>query len=357
MYSVPLELLRAIVGQTGDHSALLTIRLASKACAAAATPHVFRVLTVRDSVRSADALVSLQNCGEEITGAVQELIFKGDPEGVGADVYVGEDETSGEEGRDALSAAFSGLPKFPHLATLRFDFHACFQEEDTFDIPSDPSHFLRVQRALLTTLAADPPPALVSLTLNNLIAMPDDLYADAAFQRVLQSLTRLRLSVLSDTVGEGAYAQETFTDFWEQSLTHVLRGATRLTTLELHSDQPLGFCLSLGDVRFSCLTTLTLRNFILDPTVADADVEAFIARHGATLVRLELDGCSVYGDAATWVFARPWHFILRRFEEALPHLRSFTLTPTGTFGYITLDIGHNYNMVDKDDITKTVKNR
>ncbi|KAJ7661190.1 hypothetical protein B0H17DRAFT_1212301 [Mycena rosella] len=283
MYSAPLELLRAIVGQTADHSVLLTICLASKAYAAAATPHVFRVLTVRDSVRSADAL------------AIRRAWV----------LTCMEDERSEEEGRDALSAAFSGLPKFPHLAALRFDFRARFQEEDTVDIPSDPSHFLRVQRALLTMLTAAPPSALVSLTLNNLIAMPEDLYADAAFQRVLQSLTRLRLSVLSDTVGEGAYAQETFTDFWEQSLTHVLRGATRLTTLELHSNQPLGFCLSLSDVRFSCLMILTLRNFILDPTVVDADVEAFIARHSATLLRLELDGCSIYGDDVTWVFARP----------------------------------------------------
>ncbi|KAJ7603027.1 hypothetical protein B0H17DRAFT_1154829 [Mycena rosella] len=96
-----------------DHSALLTIRLASKACAAAATPCAFRILTVRDGVESARALIGLQNCSEEITGAVHEVVFKGDPEGVGGDVYVAEDQTSGAEGRDALSAAFSGLPKFP----------------------------------------------------------------------------------------------------------------------------------------------------------------------------------------------------------------------------------------------------
>ncbi|KAJ7457349.1 hypothetical protein FB451DRAFT_593363 [Mycena latifolia] len=347
MYSlqIPSELLHAIVGAVKDHSALLNLRLASKTCNSIASPWAFRVLTVTDSVESAEGLTCLQNCDKLITNAVQEVVFKGDPEGL-SNVYGYIDETSGEEGRDALSAAFSGLHKFPNLTTLRLDFHACFLEEDTVDVPENPSHFLCLQLALFAALAANPCPALVSLTLNNVIAMPDDIYTTETFQRFFRPLERLHLSVLSDTDGEGAYYLEPLNDFWEKSLAHILRSAHYVTTLTLRSDQPIGFSLSLDTVHLPRLADLSLHNLIIADTTAGADIAEFIVRHGATLARLELDACSVFREDAG--VTRPWHAVLRRFKEELPHLRSFQLTPLPP-GYIELDPGHYYM-----EITETV---
>ncbi|KAJ6495911.1 hypothetical protein DFH09DRAFT_1448470 [Mycena vulgaris] len=303
MYYVPLELLQTIVAEVGDHSTLLTLRLASQTCNFIAEPMAFRVLTVRDSVESAEALACLQNCGESITNAVKEIVFKGDT----TDSWIAEDETSGEEGRDALSAAFSDLPKFPNLHTLGLDFHAL---------------------AVFAALAASPPPSLVSLTLNSIIAKPDTIYASAGFQRIFQPLTTLHLSTLSDTYGDGAYARDPLNEFWDDVIPRILHSAPSLTALTISSDQPFGL-MPLDSVHLPHLASLTFHNFVVDVTIPWADIVEFIVRHGASLTHLALDECNLLGDYATWVFPRPWHVVLRRFEQELPHLRTFELTTRG----------------------------
>ncbi|KAJ7102734.1 hypothetical protein C8R44DRAFT_346464 [Mycena epipterygia] len=351
MCIVPLELLRAIASDVDDNSALLTLRLASKTCDSIAKPFAFRMLTVRDNIQSAETLVCLQNC-ESITNFVQEVVFKADPDGLSSYELLIADP-SGEEGRTALSVAFSGLQKFPNLRTLRCDFHSVFQENDTVDVPEEPSHFLRLQFDVFTALAANLCPSLVSLTLNNVIAMPDDIYGEEDFQNIFRSLKTLHISVLSDTDGEGAYYQDPLSDFWEHSITHILVSASNLTSLTLRSDQPVGVgpALPLDLVHMPHLTSLVLHNFVFDPWVAlpKFDIVAFIVRHHPTLTRLELGECSVYGGEGG-LYVRPWQAILQRFERELLHLRVFRYWPH--FSYVILLLGDGY-MEDREADDKT----
>ncbi|KAJ7457375.1 hypothetical protein FB451DRAFT_1406813 [Mycena latifolia] len=323
MPDVPLELVHAIAADVESNSVLLQLRLVSKTLNSVATPLAFRVLTVQDSAKSAEALSFFQGCEDSVTSAVREVVFQAD----GRRRWIGEADTSGEAGRQALKTAFSGLAKFPNLEKLRFDFHGCFQEEDTHEIPSNPSHFLRLQFDLLAALASSPPPSVLSLTLNNVLTVPDAIYEQEAFHAVFHRLQTLSISVLSDTDYEGSYFQDPLVAFWNTSMAHMVRSALAVTSLTLRSDQPTGAypALSFRDTHLPHLSALTLENFVFEPMILESDVAAFIVAHKATLAHLELRECSIDGGEDS-EFSRPWRAVLALFETELGCLQTFVLS-------------------------------
>ncbi|KAF8190396.1 hypothetical protein K438DRAFT_1971257 [Mycena galopus ATCC 62051] len=345
MPQLPVELLLAIVEfVVAKNTAVpLEIRLVSKTFNALVAPLAFRVLSVRDSVQSAEGLACMQAGDTATINAVQEIVFRESPEDSDEDV-------SGKEGRDALFAAFSGLTKFCNLKILRFKFHSKFRELEASD---NPSHFLLLQRGLFAVLAAHPPPSLTSLALHNLIAIPHNIYATDAFQNIFRPLTALDVTVIADgcrgygfefdTVSHRGYNDPQLCDFWETSIPSILKNATNLASLALSSNYPqVGVrpSLPLAGIHLPLLTNLSLDYFVLDPARADYDIVEFIVRHGATLTHLKFVDCYVYG-VEQGVYLRPWRAVLQRFQQELPGLRSFQLlasmsgwTLLERFGYL-----------------------
>ncbi|KAJ7026959.1 hypothetical protein C8F04DRAFT_100641 [Mycena alexandri] len=334
MSGLPTELLLAIFGWVEDNSVLFNLRLVSKTFDAVATPFAFHVLTVKEEISSVEALVCLQNCGGAVVEAVKELIFKGSGKAM--------DYQAAGLVRKAVLAAFSRLRKFRNLASLRLELYSFPAESATIE---DLFPLLFLQMELFSELAAHPPPTLVSLTLDNLIPFDTHTYVEETFQHIFRTLKTLRISVLSRVYTN----VESNRLFWASSIPHMLRSAREcLTSLTLLSDQPVGVgpIVHLAELHFPSLVSLRLRHFVLDPPVvadehSDHDVLAFILRHGATLTRLALDECAVYGGSAgTAAYLRPWHVVLRRMEAELPALRSLELTADEHVGRVARPLGY-----------------
>ncbi|KAJ6523329.1 hypothetical protein B0H19DRAFT_1085738 [Mycena capillaripes] len=267
MADLPLELLQHVAEDVGDDLSLFNLRFVSKTLNCVVTPLAFRVVVVRDSVKSAQAVSFLQ------------------------------DETSGEAGREALSMVFSGLAKFPCLKFLRLHFHKYFEEEFTDAVTEDPSHFLLLQNQIFATLAANPPPPLVALTLNNIIAKPNPIYVQEDFQRIFLPLKELEISGLSYVNGECAsYCGEPLVEFWSESVAHMVCSAQAVTALTIRTDQRVEVT-PLPNTGLPHLTSLVFQQFRLGP---DSDVVEFILSHKATLARLELYDCYIDGGTHIW---------------------------------------------------------
>ncbi|KAF8146977.1 hypothetical protein K438DRAFT_1868391 [Mycena galopus ATCC 62051] len=341
MSYVPAELLLAIVDCIEGTAVLFNLRLVSKIFNVIAAPLVFRVVSVKDNVRSAEGLACLQAGGTPTINAVQEIVFEGDPD---ERAHWRDADITGQAGRDAVFAAFSGLAKFPNLHTLRFKFYPRFRELETSVFPENPSHFLLLQLGLFAVLAAHPMPSLTSLELKNLIPVPHNIYATEAFQNLFRPLTTLRISVLSDHSNQDARnADSSLCDFWEASIPSILEISTRLTSLTMRSDYPVGIrpASPLAFIHLPMLTTLSLDNFVLDPARADYDIVEFIVRHKATLTQLELFECSVY-SVEKGVYPRPWHAVFQRFRQELPSLRALQLLRPGAADDDTVELEYLY---------------
>ncbi|KAJ7678078.1 hypothetical protein DFH06DRAFT_565788 [Mycena polygramma] len=324
MPDLPLELLEAIAKEVEHGPSILNLRLVSRIFNAAATPLAFRVVVVKDSVKSAEAVSFLQGCDEVVTSVVHELFFDARHS----------DCTSGASGRAALTAVFSRLAKFTNLRSLRVDFHVHYSRAET------PTHFLPLQTALFDALAANPPPPLVSLTLNSLLAVPHDIYKQEDFLRIFRPLRKLNISVLSGQVGNSWYRDGALEGFWDISVTHILRSATDLTALTLGSDRPWPIHGCFKGTFLPHLASLSLHQLVFDSPDPDTDAVQFILRHKARLTRLELYWCSIHSRSLDAVFPRPWYAVFELFEANLHDLREFVFTAYGGdphFLYTRLD--------------------
>ncbi|KAJ6495331.1 hypothetical protein C8R45DRAFT_167624 [Mycena sanguinolenta] len=341
---LPLELVHVIARDVDGPLDLVNLRLVSKDLNSKITPVALRVIVVNDSVKSAKAVSFLQDCHESITSLVQEVVFQGDPENR---------EPSEEPGRDALKIVFSGLTKFCNLQKLRLDLHDTWDEDDPEE---SPSHYLLLQNEIFAALAVNPPPSLTSLTLNNVIAISHNIYTQENFQRVFLSVRELNISVLSDAFLEGNYCDESLGEFWEQSVTPMVRIAIAVTALTIESDQLIGPCspsLDLGDIILPHLSSLVLRQIDIQATGA----EDFILSHKAMLTRLELHESAMDGGFREMltpfggfgaVFPRPWHVVFASFEAELGVLREFVFESSDAeerferFKYTYQDPGFGY---------------
>ncbi|KAJ7678079.1 hypothetical protein DFH06DRAFT_565787 [Mycena polygramma] len=315
MADLPMELLEIVAKELEHDPAIFSLRLVSKAFNTAATPLAFRVVVAKDNVKSAEAISFLQGCDESVTGLVREVVFRAEYD----------DETLGEPGRAALKTVFSRLAKFPKLQSLRFSFYLYIEDEyeDPPEIPTDLSF---LQTTLFHALAANPPP-LVSLTLHYMLATPSDIYTQEDFLRIIRSLQKLDISVLS------AYYKPSIVRFWDTTITHLLRSANALTALTLNGPPRLA---SLNGAFLPRLTSLSLYGCVFGSPERDADVIQFILRHNARLTRLQLSACSIDSGSLE---ARPWHAVFALFEAKLHRLRAFV------FDFVERDV-FDYTYVD-----------
>ncbi|KAF7299445.1 Pribosyltran domain-containing protein [Mycena indigotica] len=360
---LPPELLRLIAGNIDEQSTLLGLRLVSKGFGVIFTPLAFRLITVSDSLRRGQALAALQECEEELVSNIREIVFHGDPLSPtdNPSNWISVDVEEGLPRRRALQSAFAALNKFPKLEHLRLDFHNTWQEEDIVDIPEQPTHFLLLQNALFSALAScSPAPKLVSVTLHNVLAVPDAIYAQPEFQSFFSTLQTLDLSVLSDAESEGSYYQTPLATFWDTSMAHIVRSAKSARSLTIRSDQSTGAypALSFAATCLPNLEELSLTKFVLDTSSPDSDVALFIVKHKRTLRRLELHDCTIDGGEDLQ-FPRPWFAVFNLFNDELIHLRSFVFqsiarrgrrAPIGAkFGYTRLDPGWGYMPLNEED--------
>ncbi|KAJ7869092.1 hypothetical protein B0H14DRAFT_2727583 [Mycena olivaceomarginata] len=256
MSDIPVELLLAILGCIEDTAVLFNLHIA----------------------QSVDGLACIQAGGTDTLNSVQEIIFE-----AAGDRY-------GQEGDPLqVDTAFSGLAKFRNLRI--------------------------VHRA-----RCPPTTPLISLTLYNIIPIPDGIYATEAFQNIFRSLTTLCISVDSGN-------QPQLSDFWESSIPSILKSATNLTSLTIRSNHPsLTFTSPM-------LASLMLDTFILHPAHADYDIAEFIVRHKATLMHLELTDCWVL-RGKQGVYARPWRSLFQLFQQELVGLRSLRMLTTISGSYL-----------------------
>ncbi|KAJ7673588.1 hypothetical protein B0H17DRAFT_1208286 [Mycena rosella] len=123
---LPVELISEILHLL-DRGGFLALRGTNKVFHALATPRAFQELLATDTVSSAQGLLGLQS-SLEITDCVKSVVFRSSTPGP----EFSQDSTQPEDEAKlaVLFSAFEGLSKFPQLASLRFEFHDEFVEED-----------------------------------------------------------------------------------------------------------------------------------------------------------------------------------------------------------------------------------
>ena len=239
------------------------------------------------------------------------------------------------------------LHRIPFLESLVITF---FPDEDAWITPftylSEMSQYQLLQFDVFEGLASNPNPlpALQSLHINAWFAMPDDLYSKAPFKRIIASLRDLRFNVQDTDIGGD---EDNFTaltdrctapDFWTDVIgPHVLQPAVNLTSLAMESSIEFGslILLNLGSITYPCLTSLSLSSFVWDDTREDPRVVAlqakdFIVRHGKTLKKLELHGCTISIPHTRSTPVRSWTAVWNRFTDELTEL-------------VDLDVEYNFH--------------
>ncbi|KAF8146944.1 hypothetical protein K438DRAFT_490960 [Mycena galopus ATCC 62051] len=346
--ALPLELVQNVVEGVGKLD-LVNLRLVSKSLNSVITPIAFRVVTVTDSVKSAEAVSFLQDSDGSVTSVVHEVVFTSRVYDFWALDELDEVEAASKEvERHALSLVFSGLIKFCNLRRLRLNFHDKYEEESDPQDHSEWTHYLHLQNDIFTAIASNPPPPLISLTLVNVIAVPTGIYAEERFQLLFRSLHELHIDILSNADLEGGHCDEPLGEFWaKQCVPSIIRGATAIKSLTIISDQAVGGqpTMSLDDIFLPHLSSLVLHQLF------HRGVVDFVLRHKATLARLELHECSMDGGGLYdmlapeggfgSVFPQPWHAVFASFEAELGVLRHFAFFPT-EFRYSWEDPGFGY---------------
>ncbi|KAI0306159.1 hypothetical protein B0F90DRAFT_1696617 [Multifurca ochricompacta] len=299
---LPFEILTLILGLVTDIRDLQQARRASRTLCAAATPLVFRVLSVASTRRSAQNLGHLIEV-PDISAHVREVIYLDS----GADKrgrtlkYV---RTSAVR---ELANSFAHIHQLPLLEAITLTFFPSYGFFRNSDVPGHRT----LQGSLLNALAASfgvRTPNLRSLTIRNLHVTHLDAFGSPTFQTVLKPLRHLQLSTLFDSVSDDDRFLANWRSFWGITLPRYILEPTQhaLTTLTLHSDAHVGAssALSLATLHFPHLHMLSLRKLVFDPSVA---AETFVLRHASTLARLELVECAICMHSTDLNPASPTH--------------------------------------------------
>lgn len=169
-------------------------------------------------------------------------------------------------------------------------------------------------------------PALQSLQISAWSALTDDLYDEAPFKRIVESLRDLRFNVQDTDNSDDD--DHTVDDFWANIIgRRVLQPAVNLTSLAMGSNIEYASLIriNLGPITFPCLTSLSLSNFAwddtrLDPQCSTLAAEEFIVRHGTTLKKLELESCKITIPHTRSTPVRSWTAVWNRFADQLTEL-------------------------------------
>ena len=195
---------------------------------------------------------------------------------------------------DELASSFSRVHQFPRLEAINLQFSHVhkknFGSEDCLSLQAS------LLGALANSFRAHVPSKLMSLSLLNLRASDPHPLETLPLQTILTTLRCLKLSaVLSNYHPDVPGSLDPWNNFWDSLSLRMIPVPMQviLTDLTLHSDIPVGTdsALSLRELHFPCLATLSLRNIIFTTTYPGA--EDFILRHSTTLTLLELLTCKV----------------------------------------------------------------
>ncbi|KAF7296674.1 hypothetical protein HMN09_01076200 [Mycena chlorophos] len=349
---LPPELVQLISNNVEDRTTFFTLRLVSQTLNSLAIPRAFAVLSVQDTPEHGNALCALQNCEERITSSVRKVIFEGES----TSWHFQRDRPEEERSREAVTGAFSGLTKFPNLEELILNFDDTWWEgKYTMEEPDEPSHYLYLQLGILEALAQNPHPALVSLSLHNLIAIPNDVFSKLHFP----GLKTLSLSAITNVNLSRMFTSGTLGFFWQTTIPQIIQSAGEsLTSLTIASDLNIGavsgpamdFGFEEDDGLFlPHLAHLALENFVFEPSGETGDPALWIVRHKPTLRRLELRNCTIDGGEEMY-YERRWDAVFKLFEEELEQLREFVFSNPSDEGvpfvYTYVDPSWGYASVD-----------
>ncbi|KAJ7136597.1 hypothetical protein C8R44DRAFT_767429 [Mycena epipterygia] len=341
---LPLELIFRVLDLL-EPIDLLVLRQANKIFHKLATGLAFQRLTVTDTVHSAQGLLGLQE-SPSIVNCVTSLVFRSStlnsvfPESPN-------DLTKDDVKLSSIALPFTGLSKFPQLASLSFEFHDMYSEE--YWTTDDPSYFFNIQSAILNAASSVPLPALKSLTLVNLIAMPDDLYETQAFADLLRPLESLTIEVLGpDDLSEGIFASDPLREFWAQ-MTPILSAAQSAVSLQLSSNAKIGV---IPELTFPSSALPQLKSLLLDHIFFDSEdsaggAESFVLLHADHLTALVLKNCPLYGYKK--VYERPWATVLANMGERMHRLESLSLDRQD-LNYAYEDEGWGFTTLDADEV-------
>lgn len=184
-----------------------------------------------------------------------------------------------------------------------------------------------LQREVLGAMAQNPNrlPALQSLTINNWLAVPDTLYAETPFARIVASLRHLRFLVCVDRSYD-SLRRERFATFWKHVIEQkVLVPARRLESLDVDCNMRVRPSLNFNLFTYPRLTALSLGNIIWeDGSAAHGNflpgVENFVVRHGKKLRELKLCRCTIEIPEGIDAPFRSWAAIWNRFADELTEL-------------------------------------
>jgi hypothetical protein len=222
------------------------------------------------------------------------------------------------------------LHLIPSLESLMIMFHS---DDDPWlgrsPYQGNLSQYQLLQLDVFQGLAQNPNllPALQSLHIGAWSALTDDLYDEAPFKKIVESLRDLHFNV-QDTDYNSDDDDFTAHDFWTYVIgPRVLQPAVNLTSLAMESSVEFGSLIrvNLGSITFPCLTSLSLSNFAWDDTRLDSQcvtlqAEEFIVRHGKTLKRLELQSCTITIRNTRSTPVRSWTTVWKRFAVQLTEL-------------------------------------
>ncbi|THH17698.1 hypothetical protein EW146_g3171 [Bondarzewia mesenterica] len=347
-YSSEVELLCDIVGGISSQRDLLNVRAANKVFHLLATPRAFRTVRVKNLIKSANSFKCIVT-SKALMPFIKEVRFRDNYTDEDGDMIGGESTLRDVSicGGQRERRRWGTHPSYSKLDTLVLNLYPDFLEEASYEI-LEPSDSLKLQLAIFKALSTNSDTlSLTSLTINNLFAFHNELYDNPSFLQIFSHLSRLHVTVVSNTnttMDGGAPFEDPFVEFWEKTIPHLILAspaaslasslAKSLTSLTIHSDQDVGLIprISFSELTYPVLTSLALQHILFvdnnhDISAAAATgVEDFIVRHGSTLTHLELRFCRILMLDDEGTSRRFWSQIWSRFAHDLKVLVSLHIS-------------------------------
>ncbi|KAF8880099.1 hypothetical protein CPB84DRAFT_1965847 [Gymnopilus junonius] len=326
----PTELKSAILDYLlEDKSQLLHCRLISKDFEILATPCALRTLNISRKKGCSAAFSSLPS-DSSIFIHVKEINFRAlekKHDGLEADCI------------EETFSMFAHLANFPSLHTLRLYFPSEYEEGmyELYGEDMSPVRILQIQ--IFKTLAGltfDRSFSLSELEIHGLLALPNEGLHISRLRSLLEPLSSLHISLVTNDGEDFEMAGEDYTAFWDVDLTQLLAMTRNLTKLTVISNtNSVGFFNKNWDtLDLPKLEYLRLKNFVFTNIAyyqqrfpwSGGGVEEFMLRHGRTIKDVDLSSCWVEIHDED-LHPRSWAMIWKNFEKGLTRLESFKFEP------------------------------
>lgn len=237
-------------------------------------------------------------------------------------------ETNIDSTNEHVLSDIACIPKFANVNALQLHFLNRWVESHNEDDADEMSPTRRLQIAVIKALAnlhCQHGLRLQKLELRCLITRSNESILTDEFKALLEPLTSLTISVVTNDSELFYHSDDDYCGFWDNDMTTMLNTARNLTSLTLVSDIKTFYDWSRV-ATFPKLEQLFLEDFIFDPYCSP---EPFIIRHKETLRYLDLSSCWIHVGQAVGGNAQPqaWAEIFKCFEEELRGLFVFNFDP------------------------------